>query len=180
MFTNLAPFSVFGFILLVSGGGLRVVLPPGVLVIVEVTQGGSPGSPPLPLALALNLDKQPQLREKLCLSFTSHHFLVYFHPVRPSRDALRGLQRPVRDGELPRGRQLVAVGRGVEVVRDAVREGEGCDLHHVLHPLQDHAHGRGVGEEDLDAHNILPFLAMVQAYLPHVVFDPVRLSTVQL
>ena len=29
MFTNLAPFSVFGFILLVSGGGLRVVLPPG-------------------------------------------------------------------------------------------------------------------------------------------------------
>ena len=66
MFTNLAPFSVFGFILLVSGGGLRVVLPPGVLVIVEVTQGGSPGSPPLPLALALNLNKQPQLREKLC------------------------------------------------------------------------------------------------------------------
>ena len=180
MFTILAPLSVLGFILLVSGGGLRVVLPPRVLVVVEVTQGGAPGSPPLPLTLALNLNKQLQLREKLCLSFTSHHFLVYLHPVRPSRDALRGLQRPVRDGELPRGRQLVAVGRGVEVVRDAVGEGEGCDLHHVLHPLQDHAHGRGVGEEDLDAHNVLSALTMIKAYLPHVVFDPVRLSTVKL
>ena len=58
MFTILAPLSVLGFILLVSGGGLRVVLPPRVLVVVEVTQGGAPGPPPLPLTLALNLNKQ--------------------------------------------------------------------------------------------------------------------------